>query len=429
MSELLHDDFSRLPVENVKLRPWWYLMIMEMGVMISIPVFLFGGQLGIGLRFDQLIPAAFCGAAIIAVPGMLTARLGAITRCSTPLIARLTFGNKGTIFITMVIAIAMTGWWGVQTEMFATAVVQLGKTLFQTELPGWLTIILGGSAMIVTVALGFRAIGKLSYIAVPLLLVGLGYALSTLGEPGSLSALTAYAPSMPMGFGVAVATVAGAFVVGAVANPDYSRYARTPAHALGYAGVDYAINYPLLLIICGVLAVKFGDHDIITHLAPASIDWIIFVMMMVATWAANDCNLYSSSLALANILPNISRPVLAIAAGMIGIASSLLHIAEHLVSFLSFLGILIAPIAGVFLADNMNRKESVQAYELAHLPDWKLAQLAAWFSGTAIGFLTMPREAFGLGLFSLTTVSTLDALLASAAIFLVFKFSHDRHTR
>ena len=167
------DDFSRAPVTGGRLRPWWYLLILEMGVMISIPIFIVGGQLGLGLTLHDLVIATFGGALILGVIGGLTARLGAITRCSTPLIARYTFGKKGyRALITIVLAFSLIGWWGVQSEMFAHAVIGLAHQLFGIDLPEPLLIIASGTAMIVTAALGFRAIGKISYIAVPLLAGG-----------------------------------------------------------------------------------------------------------------------------------------------------------------------------------------------------------------------------------------------------------------
>jgi purine-cytosine permease-like protein len=66
-----------------------------MGVMISIPIFVVGGQLGLGLSVRDLVLATFLGAAVLGVIGGLTARLGAVTRCSTALIAQVTFGRKG----------------------------------------------------------------------------------------------------------------------------------------------------------------------------------------------------------------------------------------------------------------------------------------------------------------------------------------------
>ena len=412
-----HDDFSRVPVSAGKLRPWWYLLILEMGVMISIPVFVVGGQLGLGLTLHDLVIATFGGALILGIIGGLTARLGAITRCSTPLIARYTFGRKGTALITIVLGFSLIGWWGVQSEMFAHAVIGLAHQLFAIDLPESPLIIASGAAMIVTAALGFRAIGKISYIAVPLLLAGIAYALSALGHPGTIPALTAYDPGVKnIGLGAAAATVTGGFIVGAAANPDYARFARTTRHAVGYALTDYAIIYPSLLIACGIIAVINQTTDVLVHLVPANFTWFVFVMMMFATWAANDCNLYSSSLALAAVIKRWQRPVLAIAAGSLGIVLALAHVAEHMITFLSLLSILIAPISGVIVMGNLRRREPYTQAELDGVPDWRWKALTAWGVAVIAGFMTTGKAAFGLALLSLTTVPTLDAVLVAVAV-------------
>ena len=299
----MHDDFSRTPVSSDHLRPWWYLLIIEMGVMISIPTFVLGGQLGLGMSFSDLIPATFCGALILGVLGACTAHLGAVTRCSTALISRLTFGARGSAAIALLLALGITGWWGVQVEMFADAVVQLARNGFSLSLPRELVILAGGMAMITTAALGIRAIGRLSYLAVPLLLCGLAYAFVPLITPGKLMSLWQFkpSPSEALSFGATAATVAGGFIVGASLNPDYARFARSNKHAIAYALTDYAFAYPILLLVAAVIAVNFHSADIMIHLVPAGLTCLIFVMMMFATWAANDCNLYSSSLSLAAV--------------------------------------------------------------------------------------------------------------------------------
>lgn len=421
MTHSSHDDFSRTPVTDVNLRPWWYLLIIEMGVMISIPIFVLGGQLGLGLSLQNLILATFCGAAILGVIGGLTARLGAVMRCSTALIARTTFGTKGAACIALLLAMGMTGWWGVQTEMFAGAVVQLAERLFAIHLPREIIIAVGGAAMITTAALGIRAIGRLSYLAVPLLLGGLVYALAPLFGTDKLSSILQYRPSSAsaMSFGAAAATVAGGFIVGASMNPDYSRFARNTRHALGYALTDYAIAYPLLLIACGIIAIGCQSNDIMIHLVPSSLSWLIFVMMMFATWAANDCNLYSSSLSLAAVFPKVQRSHLAILAGVIGITLAEFNVAGHMVSFLLLLGILIAPVSGVFVISGVNRKSPMSEAELNSLPDWRFGELFAWFSGAFVGFIATPKEAMGLGLVKLTTIPTLDSVIGASIVMMI----------
>ncbi|HEY9759566.1 MAG TPA: cytosine permease [Oculatellaceae cyanobacterium] len=418
-----HDDFSKSPVNDANLRPWWYLLIIEMGVMISIPIFVVGGQLGLGLTFRDLVIATFLGAGILGVIGGLTARLGAITRCSTALIARATFGRKGAACISLLLALGMTGWWGVQTEMFAGAVVQLSKQLFNVGLPQEVMIAVGGAAMITTAALGIKAIGRLSYLAVPLLILGLVYAVATIFRDGAASSVFHHQPvtQSALTIGAAAATVAGGFIVGASMNPDYSRFARNQFHALGYSVSDYALIYPLLLSVCGFIAIAYQSTDIMVHLVPTSLSWLVFLMMMFATWAANDCNLYSSSLSLAAILPRWRRSRLAIMAGLFGIILAELHVCGHMVSFLTLLGILIAPISGVFVINALDRKSAMTETELSAIPDWRPAQLVAWFTGALIGYMATPTNSLGLGLVTLTTIPTLDSVLAASIAMLMIR--------
>lgn len=420
-----NDDFSRSPVANAKLRPWWYLLMIEMGVMISVPMFVLGGQLGIGLSLKDLVVSMFLGAGILAVIGAATAYLGALTRCSTALIARTTFGVRGAAFISLLLTLGMTGWWGVQTEMFADAVVRLAKDLFDLNFSRELTIGLGGAAMITTAALGIKAIGRLSYIAVPALVVGLTYALSVLAKPGSssLSALLSYQPpaESALSIGVAAATVAGGFIVGAAMNPDYSRFARNTRHAVTYALADYALAYPILLVICGILAIAHQTTDTMVFLVPAGFSWLVFVLLMLSSWAANDCNLYSSSLGLASIMPKIRRGHLAVAAGFVGMVLAQFHVAGHLISFLTLLGILIAPISGVFLVEHFGRTNPISAEELSSTPQWRWGAIFAWTGGSLFGFVCTAKSSFGLGLCQFTTIAALDSVLAAALLMTVFR--------
>ena len=423
ISDTTHDDFSRSPVSDFNLRPWWYLLVIEMGVMISIPIFVLGGQLGLGMTLKNLILATFCGATILGVIGGLTARMGAITRCSTALIAKITFGKKGAGCVALLLVMGMTGWWGVQTEMFAKAVVGLASKLFHFDLPAEIVIAAGGLAMITTAALGIRAIGKLSYVAVPLLILGLLYALLSPSPGGNLTSLLAYQPpaGSALTLGAAAATVAGGFIVGASMNSDYSRFAINTRHALGYAVSDYNIVYPILLIACAIIGIKFQSNDIMLHLVPDGFTWVVFVMMMFATWAANDCNLYSSSLSLTAVLPKLSRSHLAILAGLVGIGLAEFHLAEHMIAFLTLLGISIAPISGVFVIDQLQRKNAATSEELANLPDWRIGQLIAWFSGALVGYIATPKAALGLGLIQMTTMPTLDSVLVASIVMLIIK--------
>ncbi len=417
------DDFSHVPVSDDCLRPWWYLLVIELGVLISIPLFVIGGSLGYGLTLPDLILATLTGGAILGIIGGLTARLGATVRCSTALIARATFGSQGAVCIGILLALGMTGWWAVQTEMFANAVIALATKLFHISVPRELMIVVGGLAMITTAALGIRAIGRLAFLAVPILLAGLVYASTSLLKAHGLEAAFAYQPpkGQELGFGAAVATVVGGWIVGASMNPDYARFARNTKHAVAYALGHYSINYPLLLIVCGAMAIGFATKDVMPHLVPPELSWLLLILMMLATWAANDCNLYSSSLGLTAVLPRMKRAHLAICAGLIGITLAELRMTDHMVSFLVMLGIFFSPIAGVFIIGAVDPRDADRPEQLAEVPSWRMGTLLAWLGGVCVGFCSMPKSNLGLGLIQWTTIPTLDALLTAGTIMFLIK--------
>jgi cytosine permease len=413
------DDYSRTPVSS-NFRPWWYFLTIELGALISVPVFFIGGKLGLALTLPNLVAATFIGGLILSVIGSLTGRLGTTTRCSTALIARSTFGSYGAAFISLFLALGMTGWWAVQTEMFSEAAIKLIQTLFNISIAREFMIAIGGCAMITTAALGIRVIGRLAYITAPLLFAGLLYALYSFLINNGWQKAIVYQPDLhnAIGLGSAIAIVISVCIAGSAVNPDFTRFAIDTRHAIGYIISILLISYPLVLIFCGILAIGFGSQDLFIHLAPTNCRWLILLLMIFATWAVNDCNLYSSSLGLTAVIPTLKRSILAIAAGSFGIFLAEFRLAEHMMSFLTLIGILIAPISGVFIAGAVEPRNILDQTKIASVPYWRIGPLIAWLAGAVIGFFTTPKQDLGLGLFSLTTIPALDSLLA-ATIFML----------
>ncbi|MDE0344366.1 MAG: DUF917 family protein [Boseongicola sp.] len=96
---------------------------------------------------------------------------------------------------------------------------------------------------------------------------------------------------------------------------------------------------------------------------------------------------------------------------VIGTLLALAGIMDHFVDFLILLGIIVPPIAGVYLADyfllrptriNVDRDEPV--------PDFRWDAIAAWVLGCAVGFL---ENGYG---WSLTSVTAIDTLLTAMAV-------------
>jgi len=102
---------------------------------------------------------------------------------------------------------------------------------------------------------------------------------------------------------------------------------------------------------------------------------------------------------------------------------ALFRLADNMVSFLVLLGVTIAPISGVLIAGAFDPRDPLDKEQLAPAPTWRFQPLLAWLAGAAVGYMTMPKATLGLGLFNITTVPPLDAVLAAAFFMLMVKLS------
>src|SRR5581483_6045995 len=84
-------------------------------------------------------------------------------------------------------------------------------------------------------------------------------------------------------------------------------------------------------------------------------------------------------------------------------------IVERYVSFLTLLSIIVPPISGVYTADYLLRKNTYESKEPDLVDPVRPSSIIALLAGIALGFVTSPRGALGLGVVSLTRLPAIDA--------------------
>lgn len=140
------------------------------------------------------------------------------------------------------------------------------------------------------------------------------------------------------------------------------------------------------------------------------------LVLMLAQWTTNTMNLIGGALDLAVTFPKLRRTVLMLIIAVIGTLFAINGMIERFAVFLSFLGTVVAPIAGVYLVDFylLNKGEPL-SIERAQQAAYRPAAIVAWCVGALVCFMT---SAEFLNLFSLTTISVLDGTLAAAVSYL-----------
>jgi cytosine permease len=401
------------PVEQDDRRSWFFLAAIQVGVTICVPLFALGGQLGQHSRFSDLIPAVVAGALIACLFATLTGIVGVRARVPTAVLLRTAFGTVGGRAVAGILILTLWGWFGVQTEMLVDSIRTLLLSSTGLTLPRLAVTIACGAIMSSTAIIGFRALGKVAYVAVPLLLavitVPIYIAVST---HDVLPLLGAPAAGNPYTFGLIVSIISGGHMVAVTIAPDITRFLRSPRDVVIGMGVSLGCALPVLLLLAALLAVIYGNANLIAILVASGVGAPALLVIILATWTSNDKNLYESALSLSTLFPRRERWQLTAIAGAVGTALAAAGIFEHFIELLIFAGIAIAPIAGVYLVEFWRDPGRFTG----DVPNCNVRwhSFAAWAGGIGVGLATLPRGSHGLELVRLTSIPTLDALLAAA---------------
>ncbi|MDR2902542.1 MAG: cytosine permease [Lactobacillales bacterium] len=409
-------DFAHTAVpENEGPRfKWLYLTNVEAAVAVCVPVFMFGATLGQSLSMMNLLIALVIGGGVLSIISGYSSYIGVKTRLSTALLVKESFGAQGAKIVWLILACASFGWFGLQTEVFAKALIALiGKISPTLELNNTLIIILSGFLMSSTAVIGIKGVGKLAQLSMPLLLGVLIYALSmALAAKGYMSWWN-YTPANPMQLGTAIASIIGAYAIGAIIMPNVKRFAKNKSHSISSAVLALGVFYPILLLLTAATAYLMKEPDFIELLLNFGLGWLTMIILLLATWTTNDINLYGASLALAPVFPKIKRNILTAIAGTVGTAIACFGIFENMTALFMILGVLTTPLFIIYCIDFKMRKFSTRVKAVS--VHW--TAFAAWILSSSIGIWTTPADQWGMEMTTITTVPALDSLLAAVVIY------------
>ena len=342
---------SRTPVDPAEAVSGFQIGVVLIGITITLPLMYSAGELAQGIGLARGITAAVTGALILSLMSIPAAIVGVRTRLSSYMIIEHTFGYAGAKFVNFWFGVFLLGWYAVTAELFGRTLFLAAGELTVLAIPEWAFIIFSSAIVTVTTIYGFKAIDRLALVAVPFLLLALiVVVMLSLGKTGFgelMQQESAASISMP----TAISAVIGAAIVGVVLTPDLTRYARNvrdcvTASFLGQ-GAGMSIVY-----ICGMIPVLvWSELEPMSYMFLMGFGVVALFVLVFATWTTNVINLYSAALASRASVPYGHYPHVVVISGIVGTIAALVGIADNLIEFLVVMGLLVPPIAGVYLAD------------------------------------------------------------------------------
>ena len=408
------DESARVPVREDETVSGWSVGMVIFGICLTLPTLYTGAITAEQLGFIGTAKAVGLASLVLSIMSIPAAIVGAETRLSSYLIIEFVFGRRGSDFVNALLGLTLLGWFAVTAGFFGETLAIAFEEMFAVSPPTWLLTLISSVLILITTIFGFKAIDRLALFAVPLLILFLLYVSNLSLADSSWEAVLNTEGSNPAYFSTAVSTVIGSLIVGVVLMPDLSRYARSVKDCVSASVLGNGVGNCFSMLMGVAPAIVTGLLDPMAYMIALGLVGSAFVILVFATWTTNSVNLYSTTLAVAIIKPKIPEWKLTVACGVIGTALAVIGITDYFIGFLEWLGVIVPPVASIYLTDYFVLKQKNYSLTLQDsLPDYDRAAIVAWVIGTAISAFTFVSE------FSLSTIPTLDALVITAPIYLI----------
>ncbi len=409
------DASARTPVADEESVSGIQVGIVIVGISITLPLLYSAGELVRGIGLSKAIIAAVTGALILSLMSVPAAIVGSRTRLSSYMIVEHTFGFAGAKFVNFWFGLFLLGWYAVTAELFGRTLFLAAGELTALTMPEWSYTVVSSAIVTVTTIYGFKAIDRLALFAVPFLLLALvAVVVMSLQQTAFSDLLLIEGAGIDMP--TAISAVVGAAIVGVVLMPDFTRYTRNTRDCVvaSFLGQGGGIIVAYVLGMIPVLV--WNELEPMNYMIVMGFGFIALLVLVFATWTTNVANLYGAGLAGRASVPVGDYRSIVIVGGIVGTIAALVGIADHLIDFLITLGLLVPPIAGVYLCDFfLLGRTDFSGSRLENRPAFRINAMIAGIGGGLVATWMYFSE------LSITSIGSLDSLLISVGAYLALE--------
>jgi len=402
------NEFATEPVPDDATVGWFRVALVAAMVSFSLPMFLTGLEISVIHSPSQTVIILAAGALILTLIGCVTAAIGANTRLSSYMLNRVAFGRRGAALVNLAFAVSLLGWFGVNIDLFSSAVLRLAVDLFDYSLPPWPIELFAGVAMTTTTVFGFRAINFLSLILTPVLIAVTAQLIAGSLQATSITELMADPAHGDASMGDGISAVVGAVIIGAVILPDITRFIRHWSGAVFVVLIAYLLINFIVTFAGGLSATALGDDDLLNIMITLGIGLAAFAIVILGSWVLNSLNLYSTMLSIESTAPRLNSTVLVITLGILGTVAAFLNVLEYFLPFLFYLSIIFVPVAGVIMVDYLLvRRSAYHENRLLLERSFRFEALVSWLMGASVALVGSWQW------ISLSSIAAIDAMLVA----------------
>jgi cytosine permease len=281
-----------------------------------------GQQLAAGLDWWGFVWALLLGGLILAAYTGSLGFIGAESGLSLDMLARRSFGTKGSYLPSAMISFTQIGWFGVGLAMFAIPVAKelMGLDVTPDHMPwqGYVLVAIAGILMTASAYYGIKSLTIISYIAVPAVAILGTVAMILAVKRGDMGLVEQFAQgTKDLGIIAGAGLVVGSFVSGGTATPNFTRFAKSSRVGLWTTVIAFFIGNSLMFLFGAVSSIYVGGNDIFEVMLNLNLFYLAVLVLGLNIWTTNDNALYSGGLGLSNIF-GFSKKTMVIISGIIG---------------------------------------------------------------------------------------------------------------
>ncbi|MBR7027536.1 MAG: cytosine permease [Bacteroidales bacterium] len=333
-----------------------------------------GQQLAAGLDWWGFVCALVLGGLILAAYTGSLGFIGAESGLSLDMLARRSFGSKGSYLPSAMISFTQIGWFGVGLAMFAIPVAKelMGLDVTPDHMPwqGYLLVAIAGVLMTASAYFGIKSLTIISYIAVPAVAILGTLAMILAVRRGDMGLVEQFAQgTKDLGVIAGAGLVVGSFVSGGTATPNFTRFAKNAKVGLWTTVVAFFIGNSLMFLFGAVSSIYAGGNDIFEVMLNLNLFYLAVLVLGLNIWTTNDNALYTGGLGLSNIF-GLSKKTMVIISGIIGTVAAV-WLYWNFCDWLNVLNCTLPPVGIILILHYfMNRKAYAEGTVKEKKVDW-----------------------------------------------------------
>ena len=376
-------DYSLEAIPQSEKKGFLSMLVVMLGFAFFSASMIAGGNIGTSLNIGDFLKSVIFGNILLCIYTGLLACIAGDTGLSTHLLARYSFGEKGSYLLSGLVSITQVGWFGVGVAMFAIPVSKV------TGINLWTLIIVSGLLMTATAYFGMKSLTILSMIAVPAIaILGSVSAGKAIGDVGGISGLLAIKPSGTMTMSAALAAVVGTFISGGTLTPDFTRFSKDRKTAMSTTVIAFLVGNSLMLAFGAIGAMVTGQSDISEVMFTQGLIIPAIIILGLNIWTTNDNALYGSGLGFSNITKQ-PKSRMVIINGVVGTFLSMI-LYNNFMTWLNILNSFIPATGAVIIADYfIINKGKYTDFKTTKFKSVNISAILAWVAGV-IGAYTIP---------------------------------------